>query len=331
MPGADEMESQQVATSARPEDAAGRPPVSFRLSGARPQAPLDAPPFHEWLAPDARPWTRFYRTGAGYLLRFPGYADFEISRDGHDVAGWAVDGVPDETIDHLWHNQVLPLALSKSGRVVLHASAIETSGHAIAFVGPSGHGKSTLAVAFARDGIPCLADDGLLLDAEDGALWTVPGHPSIRLWEDSERALVEDGAAKAPALAFTPKERFLASDRIAFSQRRRRLAHLYLLGDPAEDAALDAPHFETIAAGSAVVELVKNSFLLETEERDDIARHFAQLSEVVARTPVHRLRYPRRFDALPAVTLAILAHARALDSRPSTRGDSDGWAGGAHS
>jgi hypothetical protein len=119
---------------------AGRGPVSFRLSGARAQVPIDDAPFHEWLAPDDSPWTRFYRTGAGYLLRFPGYADFEISKDGHDVAGWAVDGVSEATIDHLYQNQVLPLALSKSGRVVLHASAIEAGGQAIAFVGASGRG-----------------------------------------------------------------------------------------------------------------------------------------------------------------------------------------------
>ena len=292
------------------EGTAEHPPVSFRLSGARAQTPIDDAPFHEWLAPAASPWTRFYRTGAGYLLRFPGYADFEISKDGHDVAGWAVDGVPDATIDHLYQNQVLPLALSKSGRVVLHASAIETSGHAIAFVGASGRGKSTLAVAFARDGIPCIADDGLVLDAEDGHLWTVPGHPSIRLWEDSQRALVEDGAAKAPAIAFTPKERLLASDRITFSGKRRRLAHLYLLGDPAADAALEAPQIEPLAPADALVELVKNSFLLETEARDDVARHFERLSAVVEQTPCHVLRYPRRFADLPAVTLAILEHAR---------------------
>lgn len=284
--------------------------VRFRISGERPQAPIDEAPFQEWLAPDERPWTRFYRTGAGYLLRFPGFADFEISRDGHDVAGWAVAGVSDDTIDHLYRNQVLPLALSKRGRVVLHASAIETSGHAIAFVGPSGRGKSTLAVAFARDGIPCIADDGLVLDAEDGTLWTVPGHPSIRLWEDSQRALVEHGAAKAPAVAFTPKERLLASDRIAFSCRRRRLAHLYLLGEPAADESLSAPVCEPVTPADALVELVRNSFLLETEARDDVARHFERLSAVVEQTPCHVLRYPRRFDALPVVTLAILEHAR---------------------
>jgi hypothetical protein len=291
------------------EATAGRAPVSFRRSGARAQAPIDDAPFHEWLSADASPWTRFYRTGAGYLLRFPGFADFEISKDGHDVAGWAVDGVSDATIDHLYHNQVLPLALSKSGRVVLHASAIEASGQAIAFVGASGRGKSTLAVAFARDGIPCIADDGLLLDAEDGSLWTVPGHPSIRLWEDSQRALVGDGAAKAPAVSFTPKERLLASDRIAFSGKRRRLGHLYLLGEPAADELLE-PLFEPVAPADALVELVRNSFLLETEAHDDVAGHFERLSAVVEQTPCRVLRYPRRYADLPAVTLAILEHAR---------------------
>ena len=67
---------------------------------------------------------------------------------------------------------------------------------------------------------------------------------------------------------------------------------------------------QLVQRDDALVELVRNSFLLETEARDDVARHFERLSAVVEQTPCHALRYPRRYADLPAVTLAILEHAR---------------------
>ena len=48
----------------------------------RPQSPLPGEPMREWTLPEGVPWTRFYRTPVGFLLRFPDLADFEVSRDG---------------------------------------------------------------------------------------------------------------------------------------------------------------------------------------------------------------------------------------------------------
>lgn len=280
--------------------------VSFRLSGARAQAPIAAAPFHRWLSPDSRPWTLFYRTNDGYLLRFPGFADFEVSHDGEAVAGWRVDGISDATIAHLFQNQVLPLALSQRGSLVLHGSAVDIDGSGVAFLGATGHGKSTLAASFAQSGHPCLSDDGLLLAADGETYRIVPGHASIRLWKDSHRAVLADGAPKAPLLEYTTKERFLASDTLAFCDAPRTLARIYLLSG--ESAA--EPLIDDVEPAGSLIGLISNSFVLETEEREALATHFEAMSELVERVPCHRLRYPRRYAYLPRVRRAIVAHAR---------------------
>ena len=64
-------------------------------------------------SPDGTLWMQFFRTETGYLLRFPDMADFQVSADGLGVVCTPAPGVPDGTPEHLYLNQVLPLALSK--------------------------------------------------------------------------------------------------------------------------------------------------------------------------------------------------------------------------
>ena len=118
----------------------------------RAQAPKIASPFHTWDSPDGTLWAAFYRKKAGFLLRFPELADFEISADGRCVRCIPALDISDATTEHLYLNQILPLALSKAGKLVFHASAVELVGCATAFVASSGRGKSTLAAGFAVNG-----------------------------------------------------------------------------------------------------------------------------------------------------------------------------------
>ena len=173
--------------------------------------PTGKEPFHVWSFPDGTVWTYFYRNGSDYLLRFPDLADFEVSADGHSVRCWPVPGISEYTVDHLYLNQVLPLVLSRQGKFVFHASAIEAGSGALVFMGESGRGKSTLAASFATHGFRFLTDDGLLVEEANGGYRVLPSHPSIRLWEDSEDALVAEEVPIAPPVQYTSKARFLAS------------------------------------------------------------------------------------------------------------------------
>lgn len=278
--------------------------VDFQAGPPRPQVPLNAVSFHQWLFPDGTVWAGFYRSGESYLLRFPGLADFSLSSDGLRIEGWPAPGTSDATLQHLYLNQVLPLALNRQGKLVVHGSAVEIDGAGVAFIGQSGRGKSTLAASFASSGFRLLADDGLLLEPADGDYWIRPSHPSIRLWEDSEEALALESAHKAPPVQFTAKTRFLAGAGIAFCDQPRRLRRAYFLGEGGHGD----PTFERVNSASALIELVKHSFLLDPEERGAMAAHFDELSGLANRPIFHRLDYPRRFENLPQTRQAIIEH-----------------------
>ena len=291
----------------------GNPQIDFQLMEAVLQTPVGIEPFHEWRLPDGTQWTMFYRTCAGYLLRFPNLADFRVSRDGCIVTCFPAPTASNETCHHLYLNQALPLALSKLGKLVFHASSVEVAGGAVAFVGVSGLGKSTLAASFAVSGSRFLTDDGLVLDSDEQGYQVMPSHPSIRLWADSQ--LIAGGNSEtAPPLHFTSKARLLAGRGLAHCDQPRRLRKAYFLGNGhAQEVVI-----RRLSAPAALIAWVKHSFLLDVEDRSLLSAHFDGVANLVNQMPCYSLDYPRHFEQLDGLRQAIVEHAGSSEGAPCT-------------
>lgn len=275
--------------------------TEFRTVPARAQKALTGEPRQAWVLSDGECWMRSYRTGAGYLVRFPGLADFELSGAALAVTCRPAPGATRATCEHLYLNQVRPLVLSRTGKLVFHASAVEVGGAAAAFLGESGRGKSTLAASFAAGGHRFLADDGLVVKAAGAGFAALPGHPSLRLWEDSRRALLSAAGEAAPSVQYTDKARLLAGGNLRFCAQPRPLRRAYFLGD----AKVARVRVERMGAAEAMIAWVKNSFLLDPREPAALAAHFDKVAELARTVPCFRLDYPRRFKALARVRRAI--------------------------
>jgi len=82
------------------------------------------------------------------------------------------------------------LVCHQRGWLPLHACCVEIGGRAVAFAGPSGIGKSTLAACFVRRGHRLLADDVTVVDAHaPGGPAVLPAFGRINLWRDALDAL----------------------------------------------------------------------------------------------------------------------------------------------
>lgn len=276
----------------------------LRVEAPRPQAPIGPEPFHQWTFPDGTAWLQFHRTDAGYALRFPGFADFAVGAEDLAVRCVPCPGVSERVIHHLYLNQVLPLVRSRQGRMVFHGSAVEAGSGAVVFMGASGRGKSTLAASFVAGGFRFMADDGISLSASPGGFQVEPGHPSIRLWADSRATLWDPEHAPEPALPYTEKACYLASDETRFCAQPRDLRRIYLLFDERSDTV----SIQAITPSDALIELVRHSFLLDIRASDMLAAHFESLVRLVRSETCFRLDYPRRFDAIPAIRATILRH-----------------------
>jgi hypothetical protein len=284
--------------------------VAFEKTDPREQPGMNVAPFHVWAMPAGGDWMQFFRVGRGYLLRFPDLADFSLSADGDMVICVPVPGVSQPTLEHLYLNQVLPLALGKQGGMVFHGSAVVMDGGAVVFLGSSGRGKSTLAAAFATQGRAFLTDDALVLDASSGRYTVQPSHASIRLWDDSRESLLAGNTALAPAVDYTSKARLLAGPGLVHCDEPRDLLTAYVLGDgSAKDIVL-----RRLSEAEALIAWTKHSFVLDIEDRAVVQQHFERVAPLAERVTCFSLDYPRCYDALGKVLAALADHAATLDT-----------------
>jgi len=261
-------------------------------------------PTHHWTLPDGRVWLSFSRAGESYWLRFPGLSDYLVSPDGHQVWQYPVTGTDTATLEHLFLNQVLPLAQSLQGALVFHASAVTVGTGAVAFLGHSGRGKSTLAASFAANGESFLTDDGLQLIQQPDGYWVEPSHPSIRLWDDSREALIHRDATLSSPVQYTFKARVLSDTLLSSCRERRPLRRVYFLGEGLANDVVIQP----VKPSQALISLVNHSFVLDTASGSAMGRHFDALSRMVELPIFFTLDYPRQYDMLDQVRTTLARH-----------------------
>jgi hypothetical protein len=109
------------------------------------------------------------------VLRYPGLCEFVGDPSLSDVSVHLHPGVDPGLIRVVAAGALIAVHLRLRQQLVLHASAVRVGDGAIAFVGASGMGKSTLAAALCREGHELVSDDVLRVDLSDPAV--VRAHP----------------------------------------------------------------------------------------------------------------------------------------------------------
>jgi hypothetical protein len=255
-------------------------------------------------------WSEFYRVPRGYLIRFPGFADFELESCSGSAACLPCEGVDKPTLDHLYNNQVRPLQLALAGEHIYHGSAVELGDVAVTFIAASGFGKSTLAAGLAVRGHGMLTDDGLHLVPGSDGYAVQPGPAVVRLRTDSREQLMPDDEPM-PAVSYTSKGMFRTGGALAACDEARPLRAAYFLGP----GTAEEIEIAQLAGHTSVAEWVAHSFLIEVEDRSAIGDHFARVVELCASVPSFTLDYPRRYDIIDPLRERLIAHAAELSGQ----------------
>ena len=149
--------------------------------------------------PDAvQSGVRYQAAPGRLLLRVDDVARYLV-RDGAEVV---IDPHPEADEDDVrvfLMASALGALLHQRGLLTLHASAVKVGEGCVAFLGRSGIGKSTLAMAFRQRGYPVLTDDLSVVTFDDAqrALVT-PGYPQAKLWRDTLARFAMDPDALRP-------------------------------------------------------------------------------------------------------------------------------------
>jgi hypothetical protein len=246
------------------------------------------------------------RIPVGFVLRFPGLADFLISEDCKKVACEPVTGTSESTLRHLLLDQVLPRILGQAGHLVIHASAVEKEqSGGVAFCGESGWGKSTLAASFQSEGFRFVSDDCLKLAIVGDSLMGIPAYAGGRLMQDSIDVLQPGAVNIEPVAQYSSKRRFKTPGKMA--NTGIALGAVFFLQDPV-DCHGDEVQVIPMSGTEAIMGLIKHSFLLDAEDRQATRRRFMSLQAfLMARPMFYSLAYPRDYSRLDEVKRTIKA------------------------
>ncbi len=267
-------------------------------------------------------WLEAGATHDGYLLRYPDLVDFHLSDVGRRVDAYPHASTPPTTVRHLFLAQVWPVLLSLRGDVVLHASAVRLGDHAVAFVGNTGRGKSTLAASFNRQGYALVTDDILLLDRQGDVVYAVPSYPEQRLWSDSAEALTDAPQSLRNVAHYTDKKALhLPLEDRSFEKQPVPLAAIFTLDVAGEGEGVT---IEPLPLSEAYIALLDQVFRLDFSDRTRMQLEVEQLTDLVHAVPVLRLAYPRRYEALDRVHRAVFDAVGAIYSTESARPDRTG-------
>ncbi|MBI1402420.1 MAG: hypothetical protein GC147_04325 [Porphyrobacter sp.] len=269
---------------------------------ARQQTSLADSCFDSWVTPSGAVRAEFHRIGDGFLLRFPGEADFEIFPDLDRVHSHPEPGLDPDYLESLYTNAVLPILGNHRGGLFLHGSAVAINGRAVAFLGLSRSGKTTLAAALAQQGHALLTEDVIELVRSGAAYELQPKSAALRLFPDSAAYLT--GRAPPPDHDGL-KQSIPAEAGLAYCAEPAPLSHLYLLGRDREAEFAIRP----LGAAAALAEMLHHSFILDVEDRQRLNAHFCRIAELCESIPCSALDYPRRYSELPRVLDAIVRNS----------------------
>ena len=184
---------------------------------------------------------------------------------------------------------------------MIHASAVVLDHGAIAFLGGSGWGKSTLANAFHREGHDLLTDDVLALDLHQTPPLVRPAFPQQRLWSEAATALGHQTSNLVPIHGKTSKLIYTC-DR-GFCPTPQPLRQIYVLakGNQHEIVKLDSQ--------DAFAEIVRHTREVSNlKAQEFVTSHLLQCTQLLKTTPFYRFVRKPSLEALPELVAMVKAH-----------------------
>jgi hypothetical protein len=196
--------------------------------------------------------------------------------------------------------------LRQRGLLVLHASCVAREDRAIAFLGGSGWGKSTLASAFHQQGYRLITDDVMALRLETDILQVVPSFPEVKLLPDAMAAV---GAGKDAIPMLQP----LSHKQI------QRLESRFALGPvPLKQIFIlragEVNQIQSVPKAQSFSELIQHTRAAKMLHDETCKiQHFHQCSRLVKNVPMAYLHRPRSLDGLPQLIEFIESYLKSQD------------------
>ena len=223
---------------------------------------------------------------AGYRLYARHFGLARISPSGAEILCAPPDDEP-WSWQRFLVGRVLPWAAVLRGHEVLHSAALGWNGRAIAIVGETGMGKTSLPVQLAMRGMDFFSDDVLALERAGGRIVAHPG-AGIASIRDAERdAMPRDSWARLGKVLGHSGKTYLE---VACAARPLPLAALYFLARGERLSIEPITHVDPRL-------LLSSTFVLGVQTPDRLLNQLETCSEIARSVPLFGLTTAAAVDA----------------------------------
>ncbi|MGI8457567.1 MAG: hypothetical protein ACR2LI_05595 [Propionibacteriaceae bacterium] len=253
-------------------------------------------------------YTAVQRLDSSYLLRFYDVCEFAITADLHDVVVHPFRGMEPGMDAVMTAGGLMAFILGRQGHTVLHASAVDLGPGAVAFIGQSGMGKSTMATLMCADGGRLITDDVLRIDY-------VGEKPIARLGV-SEVRLRKNGDELISQFAAEVDRRVSADERdvLAMPTSDRDRVALKAVCIPAPNPDLDRLAIDRLPTKIAVFALLSFPRILGWQDPMALNESLQQATRLALSVPVLRVQVPWgppfSSDIAPQIRRSVLDASR---------------------
>jgi hypothetical protein len=230
--------------------------------------------------------------------------EFLVSPDGLRILCRPARRSTSESFQVYLLGQALSFALVQQRLEPLHATAVTVHDQAIAFLGPSAFGKSTLAASFVAAGHRLLTDDLLNVNDVGTEVVAYPGPARIKLFAEVARRVL--GLTAGVAMNADTGKLIVGLPDHQSCSHPMPLKTLYVLAEPGGSGRRRRVAIEPLSRREGFVELVRATFNRRLGGRRRVGRQFELMTSLTRRTIIKRLIYPRTIECLPEVRARLL-------------------------
>ena len=166
-------------------------------------------------------------------LAVGGVAAFRVDAEGREITVEPYAAIDTPDIRALLFGTVFAIVCFRRKLLPLHASGVRIGDSAVAFAGPSGIGKSTMAASFFKRGYAVVSDDVAVIEPDaPGGPRLLPAFPRLKLWRDVMNgfAFGTDGLERTCGAL----DKFQLPVNESFAAKSLPLAAVYHLGEVPE-------------------------------------------------------------------------------------------------
>jgi hypothetical protein len=182
--------------------------------------------------------------------------------------------------------QAMGILTYQRGYLILHGSAVNIDGNAVAFLGGCGEGKSTTAAALNKRGHSLITDDVLVIDFdEDNNPMVLPSFPRIKLWDDVIKVLADDCDLFTKIDPEFDKYSYIVNK--SFQTNQLPLKMIYIL-ENSEKTAINS-----LKSQEALIKLIQQSYTFHLFDSEDKTKNLFQCAKVITNLQLKSLKICR--------------------------------------